>query len=363
VNGDESVSAPRRLVIDAAVHPAFARPDGIREYMSSEWSTNLVLPAPWRFAYANPVGDFRPEFTPGEDWPGSDRDALRRHVLDDANVDLAVLSPLGRGFIPDPEFYAAVNTALNSWLAREWLDIDRRFLGSIRVNPQEPVAAVREIERWAEHRQMVQVVVPLQSHRPYGDRTFLPVWEAAATAGLPVAVHAEIAAGVDFWPTILGYPEQFIDYALMLSTSGVLHMASLISEGVFDRLPELVFVFGDGAFDIHLPFLWRMDKDYRPFKIELAWLQSTPSDYMNRHIRFLTHSRTEGPRDAGDLAEFIDIWGGERLLVFGSGYPHWDYADPGAAYATLPAVQRDAIMGGNAEQLFARRLPAGPADA
>jgi predicted TIM-barrel fold metal-dependent hydrolase len=357
VNDDESVSAARHRVIDAAVHPAFAQPDSIRKYMSSEWSTNLVLPAPWRFAYANPVGDFRAEFTYGEDWPGSDRDALRRQVLDDASVDLAVLSPLGRGLVPDPEFYAAVNSALNTWLVEEWLDIDRRFLGSIRVNPEEPISAVREIERWAGHRQMVQVVVPLQSHRPYGDRTFLPVWEAAAAAGLPVTTHAEIAAGVEFWPTILGYPEQFIDYALMLSSSSILHMASLISEGVFDRLPELVFVFGDGGFDIHLPFLWRMDKDYRPFKIELAWLQSTPSDYMNRHIRFLTNSRIEGPRETGDLAEFIDIWGGERWLMFGSNYPHWDYADPSSAYATLPTVQRDAIMGGNAEQLFGRRIP------
>lgn len=352
----ESVQLP---IVDASVHPAFAQPDDIRKYLPPEWSINLVLPAPWRFSYANPVGEFKPDFRLPGAWAGSDTGLLCRHVLDDPGASAAVLTPLGRGLVPDPEFQAAVVSAINRWLATEWLDVDNRLLGSVRVNPEDPVSAVAEIERWADHRQVVQVVVPLQSHRPYGDRTFLPVWRAAAAAGFPVVVRAEIAAGIEFWPTVLGYPEKFIDYAVLYPAAGLFHMTSLISEGTFDQVDNLIFVFGDGAFDLYLPFLWRMDKDYRPFKLELAWVKHMPSEYLNDHIRFLTRSAVEGPRDASALTEFIDIWGGERLLIFGSEYPHWDYVSPVGAYSSLPTRARAAILSDNAHRLYRARLSAG----
>jgi uncharacterized protein len=344
-----NASAP---IVDAAVHPFFRQPDDIRKYLPSEWAINLVLPAPWRFSYVPPIDEFPQRFRQGSGWAGSDVETVRRQVLDEPNVDFAVLVPLGRGCLPDIDFGTVIAQAVNRWLAEEWLSADQRLLGSIRINPEDVRGSIMEIERWCSHPQMVQVLVPLQSHRPYGERSFLPIWEAASERGLPVAVHAEVAAGVDYWPTVNGFPPKFIDYSVQMPLSSAFHLASLITEGVFQRIPELKFVFADGGFDLYLPLIWRMDKDFRPFKIEFPWLEAPPSEYLLDHVRFLSHGGLEGPADPALLNEYLEMWRGQDLLLFGSEYPYWDYQGSDASFIGVNEEVRSAILGGNAAKLY-----------
>ena len=60
------------------------------------------------------------------------------------------------------------------------------------MNPDDIAGALREIEKWRAHPRVVQIGVPLQSRELYGKPQFWPLWEAAADANLPVAVHIEI---------------------------------------------------------------------------------------------------------------------------------------------------------------------------
>ena len=111
---------------------------------------------------------------------------------------------------------------------------------------------------------MVQIGVPLQSREVYGKPQFWPLWEAAADAGLPVAAHIEVGSGIAYPPTPNGNTRTYEQYVSFMALNYVYHQMNLIAEGVFERFPDLKFVWGDGAADFITPFIWRMDTFGRP---------------------------------------------------------------------------------------------------
>ena len=154
-------------------------------------------------------------------------------------MDYAILNPLTRGNIADYLLNSRICAAVNDWLLDRWLEPDTtgRFLGTIRVNPEDVRGAVAEIERLADHPKMVQVGVPLQSREPYGKPMFEPIWEAAAAHGLPVAVHINGGNGVDHAPTFAGHAYTYPGYAAFMPLNSFVHLATLIIEGMFGRHP------------------------------------------------------------------------------------------------------------------------------
>ena len=340
-------------IVDCAVHPSMRHRDEVREYMQEPWRSR-PFPGPERYFYPAPMGDYCPDaHTPGA-LPGSDPQAVGRRLFDEMGIDRAVLMPLTRGLLADDDLATAICAATNDWLASTWLgkqNTHGRFYGSIRVNAGDPDQAVREIERWAGHPAMVQVVVPMQAHRPYGQRVYFPIWEAAARHGLPVAVHADGGAGVDFWPSAAGYYSTFIEYRTLYPTNFAYHLASLIAEGVFDRLEDLVFVFADGAHHMLAPLIWRMDKDWRPTRRETPWTKQLPSTYLRGHVRFCTDP-FELPHDPKVLDDWLDITDARDTLLFASNYPYWDRYDPREAFPGVGQELRERILAGNALSLY-----------
>jgi predicted TIM-barrel fold metal-dependent hydrolase len=344
------------VLIDSGVHPVVVRSDELRDYLVEPWrsrvmpgagSRELLQPVtPWFVAGSEPEGG---------GLPGSDPALLRRVVLTEGGADYAILLPLTRGLVPDIRREVAIAAATNDWLAATWLSRDNpdgRFKGSIRVTPRSPVDAVREIERWAGHPHVVQVAVPLQAHMPYGRQEYMPIWEAAARHGLPIAIHDDGGGvGVELPPSSVGYPTHFIETFTMRPFNAVLHLASLIFEGVLERLPEVRFVFADGGYDAFWPFLWRLDKDWRGARSDTPWTQRQPSHYLADHVRFVLH-RWDGPSEAADAAAILDMFDGGRLAMFGSNYPHWDFFPAREAARGLPEALRERIMGGNAAELY-----------
>jgi uncharacterized protein len=346
-------------VVDAAVHPLPARGEQLRGFLSEPWRS-LPLPGPHRYlspapSGVAPFGEFRREARSEQGLPGSDPELVRRH-LDELGGHTAILLPLCRGLLANVDLGTAVCAAANDWLAATWLgdgNQDGRFRGTIRVNPEDPAAAVREIERWAGDERFVQLGVPLEAHRPYGQRNYTPIWEAAVRHGLPVAVHSEPGSGTDFFPTPNGYHRHYVEYHALLPANFIYHLSSLVAEGILDRLPGLRFVFADGGFDLLMPLVWRMDLDWPISRIETPWISRRPTEYLKDHFRFTT-ARLEGPPDA-ILPDWFETADGADLLMYASNYPHWTTMSAAECFPQLPEEARARVLGGNARELY--RLP------
>lgn len=334
-------------MIDCAVHPQVPQNE-ILNRLSEPWRSR-AFPTLHRLMYVHPRSDFHSDIDLEAQTPASDPRQLSRQLFT-GDVARAILVPPARNLQPEPEMETAIAEALNDWLTEVWLTSDRRYLGSIRVCPRDPASAVREIERWAGHPSMVQISVPLQAHAPYGQDHYLPIWEAAAKHNLPVAVHVDPGSSIDFWPTPAGYPRHYIEYAVLVNLSFIYHLVNLIVEGVFDRLPNLRFVFVDGGFDTLMAFRYRLNMYWRSVRVEIPWVRRLPSEYLKSHVRFCLQ-KLEGP--AADLtAEFLSWSDGEDICLFGSHFPYW-YSDRSALeIASLPQAVRTKILRDNAATLY-----------
>ncbi|HVZ13598.1 MAG TPA: amidohydrolase family protein [Bauldia sp.] len=350
--------------VDAAMHPVVTKSSDLRTWLKEPWRStglpeavnrDLMRPkTPWYAEGSKPASGFA----------GSDPKLARRVLLEEGDLDYVVLLPLTRGMMPNLRREVATAAATNEWLAATWLspehNPDGRFKGTIRIVPRSPRDAIVEIERWAGHPHFVQVGVPLATHLPYGRQEYLPVWEAAARHGLPVAVHDDGGGiGIEFPPTCVGYPTTFIEAFSMRPFNAAIQLSSLICEGVFEQVKDLVFVFADGSFDVAGPMLWRLDKDWKAARSDIPWTEHLPSSYLKDHVRFVLQ-RWDGPGGSDDLAKALDIWNGAELVMYASNYPHWDYLPPQGALADLPGQTRDAIMGGNAAKLYRLNQAAAP---
>ncbi|EUA51058.1 amidohydrolase family protein [Mycobacterium xenopi 3993] len=78
---------------------------------------------------------------------------------------------------------------------------------------------------------MVQIGVPLQSRELYGKPQFWPLWEAAADANLPVAVHIETGEGIGFPPTPSGHTRTYEQYVSFMALNYLYHLMNMIAEG------------------------------------------------------------------------------------------------------------------------------------
>src|SRR3978361_2059308 len=171
-------------VIDASVQPHFRYNAEIRRYLEPAYNGRAIPDVEQQW-YQAPGGDYREDLY-GDGYPGSDPQTVAHHLFDEAGVDHAILNPLTRGNIADYLLNSRICAAVNDWLLDRWLEPDAggRFLGTIRVNPEDPRGAVAEIERLADHPKMVQIGVPMQSREPDGKPMFEPIWGAAGAAAL-----------------------------------------------------------------------------------------------------------------------------------------------------------------------------------
>jgi predicted TIM-barrel fold metal-dependent hydrolase len=344
------------FVVDVNVHPFFPSNAAMREYLPPEYRSRGIpdMESSW---YQAPDGDYA-ERLYGDRHPGSDPATVAHDLFDEGCVDAAILNPRTRGSLPDRRLNSAICAGTNDWIASEWLDPEvgrGRFRGTIRVNPEDVEGAIAEIERWADHPRMVQVGVPLQSREPYGKPQFEPIWQAAVSHDLPVAVTINGGAGLEFAPTATGHARTYLHYAAYMPLNYFHHLTNLIIEGVFDRIPELVFVFPEGGIDILTPLMWRLDTFWRAFRDQTPWVLKYPSEYLAAHARFGTG--LEGPLGDVPADEWLDQMGKANLLMYASNYPYWSWLRPDDLSAGFTPEQRGRIMSGNATDLYRIEVP------
>lgn len=273
-------------------------------------------------------------------------------VLDRWSADVGILCcDYAVEGIRNPDAAAALAAAVNDWLLETWLPADDRFRASIVLPIAQPKAAAAEIDRLAGHPRVAQALLPVRSAAPYGDRRYLPVFEAAARAGLAIGLRWGGNPGNP--PTGTGWPSYFAEEHAGMPAVYQTQLLSLIAEGVFERFDDLRLGLLGSGFSWLPPFVWRLDKEWRGMRREVPWVSRPPSRLVAEHVRIALQP-IDAP--ASELGAILDELPADDLLMFCTDHPRWQFdADEDALPDAIPERERARIADANARAFY--RLP------
>jgi predicted TIM-barrel fold metal-dependent hydrolase len=347
-------------VVDSDVHPVpragelpqyIPEPIRSRHVMNHPVGESITYDAPDYFHAKAMRTDTFPE---DGNFAGSDPDLMFRQLILAAGSDIAILEPGGRGH-HIPEVDMAMSSALNHWQHHHWLDSSnnwhQRFRGSICASIEDPAGSAREIEHWAGHEYMAQVLIKAEPRPAWGAPCYDPVWEAASRNGLPVACHLSRGMYENLPIPPVGFPSYNHDFMVTYSLLAANQVMSLVFDGVFERFPKLQIILVEHAFTWILPLMWRMDAIWEARRGDLPEVKRKPSEYVKDHIWFTTQP-LDYPENKTELSRAFEWMEAGRLLLFSSDYPHWTFDDPRWLVKHLPAEARDAVMHENGIRLY-----------
>jgi hypothetical protein len=343
--------------IDAAVHSAGAPLESLLPYLSEYWAEYVRV----TFLGGASSGTGRLHVTAGASftypaWAETlalqpdevSLDAIRTHVL--SRSDLAVLHCYGGAeAFTHPYFAPELATAINRWLADEWLDCDDRLLASAVIAPQHTASAVEEVERIAADGRFVQIALPARSGEPYGSQRYWPIWEAAAAHGLALAITYGGASLTP--PTPVHWPASFFELYVDAPLQQGTHLTSLVFSGIFDRFPELKVVLVESGWTWLPQLLWRMDWEWKASRREVPWIRDRPSDYVRRHFR-LTTAPCDAPDDLRRLAQVIGQLESDEMLLYGSDHPRTHDVGIDELLDLLTPEQGERVLWRNAAETY-----------
>jgi uncharacterized protein len=331
--------------IDCDVHVAPESYQTLFPYLSDYWR-QYITEAGVRLnglAHAYP----RAVATPA---PSSYEGLAERVLEGDGDARIFVLNCL-TGFEThrNPYFSAAVASAVNDWVRSEFLARDSRLRASVAVSTVSAEDAVSEIERVGEDPQLVQVLLPVRADLPWGHKNHHALFAAASERGLQVGLHAWGRAGKA--PTPSGFTTTYLEDYVGNQPIAQAQVLSFVSEGVFERFPELRVVVIECGFAWLAPLLWRFDKDWKGVWREVPWVKRRPSEYVREHFRFTT-APSHLPPDPAALDQLLEMLGGSGMLVYASDYPHEHGDGLPALLGRLTEEQRRAVLRETAVELY-----------
>jgi uncharacterized protein len=342
--------------IDCDVHANVPSVQALLPYLDEQWRDSVIdrgLNSLESISYPPNA-----PLTARADWrgkagePPNTLDKLRTHALDRWNIDIAICNCLyGVQLLFSEDMAAAFAKAVNDWVAREWLDKDKRLRASIVVPMQNTDYAVAEIERCAPDRRFVQVLVLAMGEAPLGRREYWPVYEAAERHGLPIGIHA--GSSYRHAVTSLGWPSWYVEDYCANAQGFQAQVASLVCEGVFVKYPKLKVVLIESGVTWLPAFLWRLSKFWRGVRAEVPWVDRSPSEIVRNHVR-LTIQPFDGPDDPKAVAQLIDHLQSDDLLLFSSDFPHWQFDGDDIMPAGISQKLHGKILRGNALATYPR---------
>jgi len=343
--------------IDCDIHPAIG---GTRTtllpYLDDHWKEQVVSRAidglDLNSYPSNMPLAARTDWRPAKGKPGSDLAMVQRGAFDQLGASHAICNVLyGAPAVFDSYMAAGFCKAINDWMSAEWLDRDSRLSASIVVPLQAPDLAVEEIERRAGDNRFVSVLVLAQGESLLGRRHYWPVWQAAEKHQLPIAIHAGSAYRQA--PSSVGWPSYRYEFYLAEAQAFQAQVLSLIYEGVFQKFPTLKVVLMESGITWLPAFMWRANKTWRGVRVEVPWVDREPAAIMRDHIR-LTTQPFDAPPDAKSVAEIIDMIGSDKMFLFSSDYPHWQFDGDDAIPPHLPPDLVSRMCADNPLETFPR---------
>lgn len=238
--------------------------------------------------------------------------------LEQTGIEMTFLYPtsgLAFGLIQDREWAISVARAYNDWLYHRYMRVSPKLKGLALVPVHDVPAAVTELRRAVTELGMPGAVLPAATGlgKAYGHRDFHPLFEEAERLGCTLSLHGAPSKGWGF-----DYLDRFIEtHTLEHPFSQMLHMTSMMFEGVFELFPALRVAFLEAGAG-WVPYMMdRMDEEYE--RRGARWcpeMTKTPSKYIrggNIYFSCEVEERT--------LPYVLEIVGEDKIL-FASDYPH-----------------------------------------
>ena len=344
-------------VVDADVHAVVPSLDALTPYMSSHWQAYVrergFAGTGTAVEYAYPSGassSVRPEWRPVDGRPAaSDIGLLRADLLDPLDVDAALLNCYyAVDWIKHPDVSEMLAQAVNDWIIAEWLDKESRLRASMVLPGRHPDAMVREIKRVGDHPGFIQVMLPVRTDTPWGNRLWHPVLKAMVERGLVMNLHW--GGTSEFSPSPTGWASWYVEEYAAEQATYIMQLLSLVGEGAFQEFPDLKVSFQEGGFTWLPSIWWRMEAKRKGARRDVPWLNEPTWDLLRDRVRF-----TVAPLDAGppeELARIVKWLGSDEMLMFATDYPHRHDDDIRVLLDTLPAESQVKLMSGNARTFY-----------
>ena len=353
------------LVVDLDVH-LHESPGELAPYADAPWDVALEHIKDNHESYLD-MPSFSPGVTDGSyqaKFPTAHEGARvvtdqkqMREELDELNVDLAILFPdhlLKLPVLTQAPYASAIARAYNAWMLDKWTSQERGLLGCIVADSHDPHDAAREIEKYADHPEVVGVYLPCAGIDPmWGHRMYDPIYQAAHDADLPVLLHSVTVTHPVFPFNNHGFDTELGRHACSHTFSIMANIVHMITTGVVVRYPNLRIGVTEAGLS-WMPFLCnRLDKEYLERRREVPFLEERPSYYLKRQF-WVSTQPVEEPEDMRDIIKLIELYDGEDRTVFASDWPHHDFDHPMKIdQIPFPTDEmRRKVFGENALELF-----------
>jgi 2,3-dihydroxybenzoate decarboxylase len=276
-----------------------------------------------------------------------DFDELRLQVMDNAGIDMVILSQSGPGVQAESNTAVAISRAQenNDFLAGEISRHPTRYAGFAHLPMQDPRAAARELERAMNTLKFKGSMVNGHTNGVYyDDRAYDPFWEMMQELDAPMYLHPANAFRDPY--SLAGHPELAgATWGWGVETGT--HALRLLFGGVFDRFPKLKLIIGHMGEG--LPFLrWRFDSRFAVYPHGIK-LERKPSEYFGSNILITTSGVCSAPSLIGAIGEM-----GAEAVLFSVDYPY-ESTEAAAQFieqAPLDEATRKLVCHGNAERIF-----------
>jgi len=159
--------------------------------------------------------------------------AARAEVLATENTYLQVNYPtllLAHPLTGDAELNQALTRSYNNWISDISNQDSDRFKWVTVIDPGDPMAAAREIERTKEMGSVGVMVFGVYEDKAIDHPDFEPIWAAAQDTGLPLAVHPGRSA-MALSDTYHDFAEHQFHFSVLMGFKRVM------VSGILDRFP------------------------------------------------------------------------------------------------------------------------------